>query len=103
MPWRNSNFLEILYNFIVTYGIAIGSFVLAMLISIFTTAKKHGKVDWLEAIICGLLTLAIASILGWLKLPEQLAIFVGGLVGFKGSTWVDTKFNKFYDDKTKDK
>lgn len=70
------------------------SFVLAVLISILSTSHKHGSIDWIEALICGFLTLACASTLNYLNLPSELSIFLGGFVGFKGSLWVDNKFNQ---------
>ncbi|MFC2997350.1 phage holin family protein, partial [Acinetobacter sichuanensis] len=33
---------------------AIASFVMAFLMAFFRTAKKHGKADWLESLMCGL-------------------------------------------------
>lgn len=38
----------------------------------------------LEASICGALTLASASALDWLGAPEQIAVAVGGFIGFIG-------------------
>lgn len=96
MPWRNNHFLADLLQWLNTYATVIFGFFLAVLLSIFSTAKKHGKIDWLEALICGGLTVAIASILNYINLPNQLAIFIGGFIGFKGSLWVEEKFNQEY-------
>lgn len=100
MPWKNQNFWEWLYDVLSSNAIYISSFLLAAVISIFSTARKYGKVDWLEALICGLLTLTVASILSWFNLPNQAAIFAGGFIGFKGSKWVDQKFNEQWDRKS---
>lgn len=93
MPWRNDNFWTHLYQFITAHSAVIFGFFLAVLVSIFSTAKKHGKVDWLEALICGSLTVAISSLLSHFNLPYQFAIFLGGFIGFKGSLWLEEKFN----------
>lgn len=93
MPWRNDSFLNAIFQFITTYSAVIIGFFLAFFISIFSTAKKYGKVDWLEALICGGLTVAISSVLSHFNLPHQFAIFIGGFIGFKGSLWLEEKFN----------
>jgi len=38
----------------------------------------------LEAILCGCLTLASASIIKWLGWPDEIIITVGGIIGFIG-------------------
>lgn len=38
----------------------------------------------LEASICGCLTLAAASALDWIGAPQQVAVAVGGFIGFIG-------------------
>lgn len=38
----------------------------------------------LEASICGCLTLAAASALDWIGAPQQIAVAVGGFIGFIG-------------------
>lgn len=38
----------------------------------------------LEASICGCLTLAAASALDWVGAPQQVAVAVGGFIGFIG-------------------
>ncbi|WP_336943358.1 phage holin family protein [Acinetobacter modestus] len=97
MPWKNQTFLDWLYAILVNYSWLVASFILTVLLAVFRTAKKYGKVDWLEAIICGLLTIAIASILSWLNLPNEVGIFFGGVIGFKGTKWVDQKFTEKFD------
>lgn len=99
MPYRNNPFLADLVQWFSTHATVIFGFFLAVMLSIFSTAKKHGKVDWLEALICGGLTVAIASILGYFNLPNQLAVFIGGFIGFKGSLWVEEKFNHAFQQK----
>lgn len=96
MPYKNNQFWADFIQWLSTYSAVIFAFFLAVFISIFSTAKKHGKIDWLEALICGGLTVAIASVLSYINLPNQLAVFIGGFIGFKGSLWVEEKFNQEY-------
>ncbi|QHH99245.1 phage holin family protein [Acinetobacter dispersus] len=97
MPWKNQSFIEWAYQILANYWWLIASFIVTVLLAIFRTAKKYGKVDWLESFICGLLTITIASLLSWLNLPNEVGIFFGGVIGFKGTKWVDQKFSEKYD------
>ena len=97
MPWKNQSFFEWAYDILVNYWWVIASFILTVLLAVFRTAKKYGKVDWLEAFICGLLTIAISSVLSWINLPTESCIFLGGVIGFKGTKWVDQKFTEKFD------
>lgn len=45
------------------------------------TEKKN---EWVEGIVCGLLTLAITSSLNFFGLPESVSPVIGGFVGFVG-------------------
>ncbi len=92
------DFIVSVYRSIVDILTMNAVMVMAMLLSIITSAlkskKRKGRLDWLEALICGCLTLAVSSTLQYLKLPQELSIFLGGLIGFKGSRWVDSRINK---------
>ena len=70
--------------FINEYGATLVGFILAFFMALWRTAQSKGKADWLEASMCAGLTLGIASALGWLGLPRELAIFVGSFVGYMG-------------------
>lgn len=71
----------------------IGVF-LSVGVSVIRSIKKRGKIDWLEAVLCGGLTLTMVSTLEYLNIPMQISIFVGGIIGFKGTLWVDHFINK---------
>ena len=60
------------------HNLTVLAVVLSVLVAIVRSLKKRGKIDWLEAVLCGCLTLTIVSGLEYLKLPMQLSIFVGG-------------------------
>ena len=38
----------------------------------------------LEGALCGLITLALVPLLAWMGLPQGMATFAGGMVGFMG-------------------
>lgn len=102
MPWKNQSFWEWLlqnseaiWAWLIQHGEIVVGFFLAVVLAIFRTTRAYGKADWVEALICGFLTLAGASLLEWLKFPSQIAIAVGGVIGFKGSKWA----NEFIDKK----
>ena len=38
----------------------------------------------LEGALCGLITLALVPLLEWMGLPQGMATFAGGMVGFMG-------------------
>ncbi|OUY07634.1 phage holin family protein [Acinetobacter populi] len=92
------DFLVSVYKFLVDTLTIYGVTIMALLLSIITSAlksiKRKGKLDWVEALICGCLTLAVSSTLQYLKLSSEISIFLGGLIGFKGSLWVDARINK---------
>ncbi|NQD72932.1 phage holin, lambda family [Pseudomonas sp. CM27] len=39
---------------------------------------------FLEGALCGLITLALVPLLEWMGLPQGMATFAGGMVGFMG-------------------
>ncbi|WP_180095496.1 MULTISPECIES: phage holin family protein [unclassified Acinetobacter] len=73
---------------------AVASFVMAFLMAIFRTAKKHGKADWLEALMCGLFAIGAWSLMTWLGIPEIVAVGVSSAIGYKGTHFVSDKIDK---------
>lgn len=73
---------------------AIASFVMAFLMAIFRTARKHGKADWLEAFMCGLFAIGAWSLMTWFGIPEIVAVGVSSAIGFKGTHYVSDKIDK---------
>ncbi|WP_373874035.1 phage holin, lambda family [Pseudomonas tohonis] len=63
---------------------AVMAVVIAVLRAIYDGKEKRWIRILLEALICGGLTLAAASVIAWLDLPESLAIAFGGAMGFLG-------------------
>ena len=75
--------------------------IITMILSTSRSVQRKSRIDWVEAIICGALTIAASSILEYFKLPMQFSIFIGGVIGFKGSRWVETKLDEFIKNRRK--
>lgn len=73
---------------------AIASFVMAFLMAIFRTAKKHGQVDWLEAVMCGCFAVGTWSLMNWLNIPEIVSVGLASAIGYKGTHFVSEKIDK---------
>lgn len=86
--------LKAIAEFIAEYKVLIMATLLTITISSLKSLKKKRKLDWIEALICGCLTLAIYSALGYFSLPKELAVFSGGVIGFMGSLWVEKFIDK---------
>lgn len=86
--------LNSIAEFIAAYKVLIMATLLTIIVSILKSWKRNRKLDWVEALICGCLTLAIYSALEYFKLPKELAVFAGGMVGFMGSLWVEKFIDK---------
>ena len=83
MPFKDPNnvaFIEFLFKNMNE----IAAFFLTFLIAVFRTIKQ-GKMDIAEAVLCGLLTMAGASVLQYFELPDNLLFFVGGMIAFFGT------------------
>ncbi len=64
-----------LYAFLLSVGIAVLRVVYG---------RGSRRQMFLEGALCGLVTLALVPLLEWLGLPQSMATFVGGAVGFMG-------------------
>lgn len=89
MPYKNPE-TPGLIALVFDNALVIGAFFLSFIISILRTLKE-GKADWIEAGICGFLTVASYSLLNQFKLDSQLVVFVGGFIG-----WFGTNYTKKY-------
>ena len=89
---------EYLHDFwqaVLEYWFVIAMILTTTLMAIFRTAKKHGRVDWLESGMCALFAYGIWFALSWFNIPEGMGVLIGGFVGYKGthviSKWVGDK------------
>lgn len=68
--------------------VAVQGAIMAVVMSVLRVYYDAGETSAtraaLEASICGALTLASASALDWVGAPEQVAVAVGGFIGFIG-------------------
>lgn len=96
------DFFKGLCDSLAEYMVLVGIIAVTFLMAVFRTAKQHGKVDWIEAIICGIFALGVWLVLGWFNIPEGGGVLIGGIIGYKGSAavseWLSDKFG-FDDDK----
>ena len=79
------DFLGNVWKTIVEYWYLIAAITTAFIMAIIRTAKKDGKIDYLESIMCSLLTYGVWFVLTWLNLPEGIGVLIGGLIGYSGT------------------
>lgn len=73
------------WKVIVEYWFLIATITTTFIMAIIRTAKKDGKIDYLESIMCSLLTYGAWFVLTWLNLPEGIGVLIGGLIGYSGT------------------
>ena len=73
------------WKVIVEYWLLIAAITTTFIMAIIRTAKKDGKIDYLESIMCSLLTYGVWFVLTWLNLPEGIDVLIGGLIGYSGT------------------
>ena len=72
------------WKVVVEYWFLIAAITTTFIMAIIRTAK-NGKIDYLEAIMCSLLTYGVWFVLTWLNLPEGIGVLIGGLIGYSGT------------------
>ena len=81
---RMQNIVEFINAIPVAVQGAIMAVVMAVLRVYYDANETSATRAALEASICGALTLASASALDWVGAPQQVAVAVGGFIGFIG-------------------
>ena len=89
MPYKDPNHHGFVV-WLIDNSMIIGAFFLSIIISLLRTIKE-GKADWIEAGICGSLTVASYSLLTQFKIDIQVVVFIGGFIG-----WFGTSYTKKY-------
>ena len=90
------DFLNNAWKGVVEHWLVIASVSSAILMAIFRTAKNHGKIDWLEAGMCGLFSYSIWFVLSWFNVPEGAGVIIGATIGYRGTHFVsDWLLDKF--------
>ncbi len=76
--------------------------VIAYLRVMYDGRETHRVRVLLEALLCGALSLCATSVIAWMALPEDLAIAVGGAVGFIGVNELRDRILRFLDSRQSD-
>ena len=88
---------------VLEYWFVIAMILTTTLMAIFRTAKKHGRVDWIESAMCALFAYGIWFVLTWLNLPEGAGVLIGGFIGYFGthktSQWLSKRLGIDLEDK----
>jgi len=90
MPEKNpENWVAVtfLLKWIADNSQLLAAVALSFVIAVFRTIKKEGKVDLIEAGLCGMLTLSSYSLVEYLGFPLKISIFVGGMIAWLGTAW----------------
>lgn len=89
MPEKDPNVWLIVWAYIQQNYNAIAGAVMAFFMSLLRAAFLRQKSSYrqrmLDGAICGALTLAGMSLLNFFGMPESLAVFAGGMLGFIGA------------------
>ena len=99
MPGRDPNLWQALLAYVATawpqlYAAGL-AFIVAMLRSLH--AGNPASKSWLEALLCGCLTLAVFPVLHYWGLPINLAVAFGAVIAFKGAEWFSTRADELYE------
>lgn len=83
---EGSKFLAAMSEWLLQHQVALHAAGLSMLISIFRVVYGGGRARqiFIESVLCGLVTVALIPLLEVLGLPQSMASFIGGCVGFIG-------------------
>ena len=73
------------WKVVLDYWFLITAIATTFIMAIVRTAKNNGKIDYLESIMCSLLTYGVWFVLTWLNLPEGIGVLIGGLIGYSGT------------------
>ncbi len=87
-------FYKGLHNFLLEYWLLLSTVISTISMAVLRTAKDKGRVDWIEAAMCGIFAYGIWLLLGFVNLPDGAGVFIGGIVGYKGTHFVSARVNK---------
>lgn len=95
LDFLSAKVVAYLYRLVDLLGVAVLASVISFAMASARTKSKNGKIDWLEASMCSMMTIGIWSVLGKLDfsiwgyhLQERATIGVGVLVGFVGTNYL---------------
>lgn len=86
MPEKDPGLWADLIAWVVAHHPQLGAAGLSVAIAVFRVMYGGGsrRQMLLEGALCGLITLALVPLLEWMGLPQGMATFAGGAVGFMG-------------------
>lgn len=86
MPEKSGDFWAALAGWWAAHQGSFHAMGLSIVIAVIRVIYGGGKLRQmvLEGIMCGLATLSIIPLLEWMGLPDSMASFAGGMVGFLG-------------------
>lgn len=86
MPLKDNDILQSIWTWIGSNWPIIYGALLAIAVSYGRAIYdgQHGTRKWVEAVLCGALSLMASSGLDYLGLSPSLSPFVGGMIGFLG-------------------
>lgn len=99
MPSRDPNNWQALLSAIADHGPQIYAAGLAMVIALVRALHAGGRPmkSFLEAVLCGCLTLALVPVLDYFGMGQQLAVAGGASIAFLGVEWLRDKLEMVYD------
>ena len=86
MPEKNPDLWVMVAAWLQMNSPSLYAFGLSVVMAVLRTVYGGGcwRCALLEGCICGLVTLALVPLLEWFGLPQSMATFAGGWVGFLG-------------------
>lgn len=86
MPEKNPDLWAALLAWLAVHAPSVYAFCLSVIVAVVRVVYGGGTTRQmvLEGAMCGLATLTLVPLLQYLGLPESMATFAGGLVGFIG-------------------
>ncbi|WKD26602.1 phage holin, lambda family [Halomonas sp. KG2] len=99
MPGRDPNLWQALLAYVATAWPQLYAAGLAFLVGMLRSLHAGNRVSksWLEAMLCGCLTLAAFPVLHYFGLPVDLAAALGAVVAFKGTEWFGNRADELYE------
>lgn len=99
MPNRDPNNWQALMNVVLSLWPQIYAAGLAMLIALVRAIHAGGRPvkSFLEAVLCGFLTLALMPLLAYFGMPQDMAVAVGAAIAFLGVEWVRDRIDALYE------
>ncbi|MFI0472956.1 phage holin, lambda family [Halomonas sp. HMF6819] len=99
MPNKDPSNWHALMDFILSVWPQIYAAGLAMLIALVRAIHAGGRPmkSFLEAVLCGFLTLSLMPLLEYFGISQNMAVAAGAAIAFLGVEWVRDKLDALYE------